>query len=269
MLNVHLTPEPPPHGAVTDRDFLTAEIRSLRRLLAEAESDAKTRFKKAQIEAREREAVGRLQKLILEELHHRIKNTLATVGAIVSQSLRNVPEAEGAGHAISGRLLALGHAHDLLLQAKLSSTDLRTVIRRSIQAFDTPDETRFSICGSDVLVTPDAIIAVAMTLNELCTNALKFGALSVPEGRVDLLWTVDPQTRHVHFAWTEKHGPAVQEPASRNFGTRLLETLGTQIRGEVQLTYASSGFSYTFDAPIAVLNSPVRPTTADSEFRCR
>ncbi|MGC2780009.1 MAG: sensor histidine kinase [Bradyrhizobium sp.] len=256
MLEIHLATEPPPHGAVTDREFLTAEIRSLKRLLAEAESDAKTRSKKAEIEAREREAVGRLQKLILEELHHRIKNTLATVGAIVSQSLRNLPEAESARHAISGRLLALGHAHDLLLQAKLSSADLGTVIRGSIQAFDTPDESRFSISGPDVLVTPDAVVAIAMTLNELCTNALKFGALSVPEGRVDLLWTVDRQTQRVHFAWTEKHGPTVRQPASRSFGTRLIETLGTQIRGKVQLTYASSGLSYTFDAPIAVLNAP-------------
>ncbi|WP_315721445.1 MULTISPECIES: sensor histidine kinase [unclassified Bradyrhizobium] len=256
MLEIHLTTEPPPHGAVTDRDFLTAEIRSLKRLLAEAESDAKTRFKKAEIEAREREAVDRLQKLILEELHHRIKNTLAIVGAIVSQSIRNLPEAKAAQHAISGRLLALGHAHDLLLQAKLTSADLRTVIRSSIKAFDTPDETRFSISGSEILVVPDAVVAIAMTLNELCTNALKFGALSVPEGRIDLLWSVDPQTRQVHFTWREKHGPAVQQPTSRSFGTRLIETLGTQIGGKVQLTYASTGFSYTLDAPIAVLNAP-------------
>ena len=256
MLEIHLTTEPPPHGAVTDRNFLTAEIRSLKRLLAEAESDAKTQFKKAEIEAREREAVDKLQKLILEELHHRIKNTLATVGAIVSQSLRTLPDAKGAQHAISGRLLALGHAHDLLLQAKLSSADLRTVIRSSIQAFDTPGESRFSISGPEVLVIPDAVIAIAMTLNELCTNALKFGALSVPEGRIDLLWSVDHKTRHVHFVWNEKHGPAVQQPTSRSFGTRLIQTLGTQIGGKVQLAYASAGFSYTLDAPIAALNAP-------------
>ncbi|WP_315811771.1 MULTISPECIES: sensor histidine kinase [unclassified Bradyrhizobium] len=268
MLEINLTTEPP-HGTVVDPDFLLTEIIGLKRLLVEAESNAKTRSEQAEIEARERETASRLQKLILEELHHRIKNTLATVTAIVSQSLRNVPATKDAQHAISGRLLALGRAHDLLLQAKLSSGDLRTVIRTSVQAFDTPDDSRFAITGPDVLVTPDAVIAIAMTLNELCTNALKFGALSVPEGRVDLLWTVDQ--RRVRFAWTERHGPVVQQPASRSFGTRLIETLGVQLGGEVQLNYAPSGLSYTFDAPIAVLDSPVRPPmhATERDLRCR
>ena len=147
---------------------------------------------KAGIDAREREASDKLQKLILEELHHRIKNTLATVGAIVSQSLRNLPGVEHAQHAIEGRLLALGRAHDLLLQARWTSADLGTVVRRAIEAFDNPDEPRFSISGPDIRITSGAVIAVAMTLNELCTNTTKFGALSVPEGRVDIVWTRRP-----------------------------------------------------------------------------
>jgi len=267
MLEIDLTTAPRPHGTVADQDFLAAEILGLRRLLAEAVDDARTLSQKAAIEAKEREVVGRLQKLILEELQHRIKNTLATVAAIVSQSLRNVPEAAHAHNAISGRLLALGRAHDLLLQAKWSSAQLATVIRNSIQAFDTPDETRFGICGPDVAVTSNAIIIIAMTLNELCTNALKFGALSLPTGRVDLVWTVDQETQRLHLAWTESHGPVVQQPTSRSFGTQLIETLGKQIGGDVRLTYASTGFSYTLDAPIAALNSPVRPTLQDNQRR--
>ena len=134
----------------------------------------------AGIDAREREAADKLQKLILEELHHRIKNTLATVSAIVSQSLRDVPGAEHAQHAIEGRLLALGRAHDLLLQARWTSADLGTIVRSATEAFDNPDEPKFSIAGPDIRMTSGAVIAIAMTLNELCTNTTKFGALSVP-----------------------------------------------------------------------------------------
>ncbi|GLH81160.1 hypothetical protein SSBR45G_60690 [Bradyrhizobium sp. SSBR45G] len=264
MLAIDLTTGSHPHGTVADQDFLAIEILGLKRLIAEAESTARTLLEKAEIEAREREAVGRLQRLILEELQHRIKNTLATVSAIVSQSLRSVPAAKDAQHAISGRLLALGRAHDLLLQAKWSSADLGAVIRSSIQAFDNPEESRFAIGGPEVPLTSNAVVVLAMTLNELCTNALKFGALSVPNGRVDLVWSIDRPTQQLHFAWTERDGPTVQEPANRSFGTRLIETLGMQFGGEVRLTYASTGFAYTFEAPVAALNSPARPPVHDN-----
>lgn len=250
------TDHPVGSGAEPHQDLLAAENVSLRLLLAQAEINTRSLLAKSGIDAEEREASDKLQKLILEELHHRIKNTLATVGAIVSQSLRNLPGAEHAQHAIEGRLLALGRAHDLLLQARWSSADLGTAVRRAIEAFDSRDAPRFSISGPDIRITSGAVIAIAMTLNELCTNTTKFGALSVPEGRVDLVWTVDQQTQHLHFTWTEKNGPAVHPPENRSFGTRLIETLGKQLRGDVQLTYASTGFVYSFDVPIASLTLP-------------
>jgi two-component sensor histidine kinase len=101
----------------------------------------------------------------------------------------------------------------------------------------------------------EAVIAIAMTLNELCTNTTKFGALSVPEGRVDIAWTVDPATRRLHLRWIEKNGPAVRVPDKRSFGTRLVETLGRQLKGNVQLTYEVSGFVYTLDVPLASLTA--------------
>src|SRR4030088_1149549 len=106
-------------GGAPPQDFLAAENVSLRLLLAQAEINAHGLLEQAGIDAREREASGKLQKLILEELHHRIKNTLATVSASASQSLRNVSGAEHAQHAIEGRLLALGRGRDLLLLARL------------------------------------------------------------------------------------------------------------------------------------------------------
>jgi two-component sensor histidine kinase len=245
----------PGSGAEPHQDFVAAENVSLRLLLAQADINTRSLLAKAGMEAREREASDKLQKLILEELHHRIKNTLATIGAIVSQSLRNLPGAEHAQRAIEGRLLALGGAHDLLLQASWASADLGTVVHRAIEAFDNPDAPRFSVSGPDIRIASGAVIAVAMTFNELCTNTTKFGALSVLEGRVDIIWTLDQQTRRLHLTWTERNGPAVQPPGKRSFGTRLIETLGKQLKGDIQLTCESTGFMYAFDVPIASVTS--------------
>jgi two-component sensor histidine kinase len=242
-------------GAAPGEEPLVVENASLRLLLARAEIDTGNLLAQAGIDAREREAADKLQKLILEELHHRIKNTLAIVSAIASQSLRNVPGAEHAQHAIEGRLLALGRAHDLLLQARWSSADLRKIVRGATEAFDNPDVPKFAIAGPDVPMASGAVVAIAMTLNELCTNTTKFGALSVPDGRVDIAWTLDPKTQRLHLRWSEKNGPAVRAPDTRSFGTRLVETLGKQLKGDVRLTYEPSGFVYVLDVPLASLTA--------------
>src|ERR1700720_889514 len=256
MLKADLRPDnSPASGAEPQLDFLEAENVSLRLLLAQAEINAQGLLAKAGIDAKEREASDKLQKLILEELHHRIKNTLATVSAIASQSLRNVQGAEHAQHAIEGRLLALGRAHDLLLQARWSSADLGHIVRSATEAFDNPDVPKFSIAGPDIRMTSGAVIAIAMTLNELCTNTTKFGALSAPAGHVDIGWTLDPGTRRLQLTWTESNGPAVQAPEKRSFGTRLIETLGKQLKGDVRLAYQPGGFVYTLDVPLASLTS--------------
>jgi two-component sensor histidine kinase len=240
---------PPPH------DFLVVENESLRLLLAQAEINAQELLDQAGIDAKEREASDKLQKLILEELHHRIKNTLATVSAIASQSLRNVPGAEHAQHAIEGRLLALGRAHDLLLQARWTSADLGKVVRGATEAYDNPDAPKFTIDGPTIRITSGAVIAIAMTLNELCTNTTKFGALLVSTGHVDIAWTLDAKKQRGRLTWTEKNGPPVEAPSKRSFGTRLIESLGRQLKGDVQLTYGPSGFIYALDVPLASLTS--------------
>jgi two-component sensor histidine kinase len=239
------------------QEILEAENVSLRVLLAQAEISAQELLAQAGIDAMEREAADKLQKLILEELHHRIKNTLATVSAIASQSLRNVAGAEHAQQAIEGRLLALGRAHDLLLQARWTTADLGKIIRGATEAFDNPDLPKFSITGPDIRMTSGAVIAIAMTLNELCTNTTKFGALSVPTGRVDIAWALEPGGQRLNLTWTEKNGPEVRGPERRSFGTRLIETLGRQLKGDVRLTYEPGGFVYTLNVPLASLISSV------------
>jgi two-component sensor histidine kinase len=243
-------------GPTVPQEFLKAENVGLRMLLEQAGIDAKALLAQAGIEAAQRETADRLQKLILEELHHRIKNTLATVGAIASQSLRTADSIEHGQQAIESRLMALGRAHDLLLQARWSSASLADIVRGSTEPFDSQSEGKFSIRGSDLKITSGAVIALAMTLNELCTNATKFGALSLPAGRIEIAWTIDEMNERLHLTWRETGGPAVHMPTRRSFGTRLIETLGKQLNGGVEMTYAPKGFVYALDVPLNSLKPP-------------
>jgi two-component sensor histidine kinase/ActR/RegA family two-component response regulator len=237
-------------------ESLTAENDSLRLLLEQAGIDAEVLLAQAGIDAKEREAADKLQKLILEELHHRIKNTLATVSAIAAQSLRTATSIEHGQHAIEGRLVALGRAHDLLLQARWSNADFANTIRGATAPYDNEGIGRFSIAGPDIKITSGAVIALAMTLNELCTNTTKFGALSVPAGSVDIAWTIDEAVQRLQLTWSEKDGPPVRAPSRQSFGTRLIGSLGQQLKGQVRLAYDSTGFVYTLGVPMASLVAP-------------
>jgi two-component sensor histidine kinase len=240
--------------ASAPQEFLRAENTGLRLLLEQAEIDAEALLAQAGIDAREREAADKLQKLILEELHHRIKNTLATVSAIASQSLRTATSVEQGQQAIEGRLIALGRAHDLLLQARWSSASLAHIVRGATEPFESRDTARFSISGPEIKIISGSVIALAMTFNELCTNTTKFGALSVPAGRVEISWTIDGE--RLRLTWTEKDGPPVHPPTRRSFGTRMIETLGKQLDGDAHLTYEPTGFVYTLDVPLSTLKPP-------------
>lgn len=240
----------------SSNESLTAEIDSLRLLLEQAGIDAEVLLAQAGIDAKQREAADKLQKLILEELHHRIKNTLATVSAIASQSLRAATSIEHGQHAIEGRLVALGRAHDLLLQARWANADFANTIRGATAPYDNEGAERFSIAGPDIKITSGAVIALAMTLNELCTNTTKFGALSVPSGSVDIAWNIDEGLQQLQLIWSERGGPSVSAPSRQSFGTRLIGTLGHQLKGQVQLAYDPSGFVYVLRVPMSSLVAP-------------
>ncbi len=241
-------------GRSAEQEFLTAENDSLKLFLEQAGIDAKALLAQAGIDAKEREAADKLQKLILDELHHRIKNTLATVSAIASQSLRTATSIEHGQQAIEGRLIALGRAHDLLMQVSWANASLVDTVRGATAPYDGQGAVSFSIDGPDIGITSGAVIALAMTFNELCTNTTKFGALSAPAGRVDIAWTIDDEAQRLRLTWTEKGGPAVEPPTRRSFGTRLIGSLGQQLNGQVQLHYQPTGFVYTLDAPLNSLS---------------
>ena len=127
----------------------------------------------------------------------------------------------------------------------------------AIEPYDVRAFGCFSVCGPDIRITSGAVIALAMTFNELCTNTTKFGALSVPGGRIEITWTVDDETQRLRLAWTEKGGPPVKAPTRRSFGTRLMGSLGQQLNGKVDLAYKPTGFVYTLDVPLSSLTKKV------------
>jgi two-component sensor histidine kinase len=229
-----------------DEVRLELENLDLRRLLAQAG-----------IDAAEQEGVEHLQRVLLEELHHRVKNTLATVMAITSQSLRAADSLEHGKQAIENRLYALGRAHDLLLETSWTSASLSEILATAIHPFDTDGAGRFFVQSSDIEVSASAVLPLAMALNELCTNAVKYGALSNDGGRVDITSTVDDAGKLFRLRWIEAGGPPVQAPTRRSFGTRLIEhTFVSQLKGEAHLTFEPSGVVCVLDIPLASLKRP-------------
>ncbi len=232
--------------ATDDEVRLTGENTRLRRLLAEAG-----------IEAAEQKTAERLHRLLLEELHHRVKNMLAITMAIVSESLRSAESVEHVRLEIEGRLLALGRVHDLLLQTNWESTSLRAIVQTAIAPFDTSGDERFSVPSTDVEVSSESVLPLAMVLNELCTNATKYGALSNTNGHVEISATIDEPRERLGLRWAESGGPTVDLPTRRSFGTQLIEqSLVAQLQAEVQLTFEPSGVVCLLDIPLASLSPP-------------
>ena len=232
------------------QDALTTENDSLKLALEQAGIDANELLIQAGIEAEERDAADKLQHLIHAELHHRIKNMLATVGAVTHQSLRTAPSMTHASAAIDGRFAALARAHDLLTRVSWDNATIDSTIRSAIQPFD-QGSGGFVIDGDDIRIMSSSVIAFAMTLNELCTNTTKFGALSVPDGKVHLTWRAEGE--RLRLEWIESGGPAVSAPTRKSFGTRMMTSLGQQLKGNVTLDYKPSGFEYRLDVPLDAL----------------
>jgi PAS domain S-box-containing protein len=199
---------------------------------------------------RDVEVAKQFQDLLLGELHHRVKNMLATVISITSQSLRNAKSLEEGRSSVESRLVALGKAHDLLLESKWLGAKLSDVIHDAIEPFNSDDVRRFVIQDTHVKIASEAVLPLTMSLNELCTNAVKYGALSNETGRVDITSTVDDETLRLKLTWTESGGPMVEEPTRASFGTRLINGLADQLHGKVRLRYEPVGLVYELDIPL-------------------
>jgi PAS domain S-box-containing protein len=193
------------------------------------------------------------QLLMINELNHRVKNTLATVQSIAAQTLRNAPTMEAAREGFEGRLMALSRVHDVLTRENWESANLREIVAEAIAPFRSIGEQRFRVSGPRVHLMPRMALALAMALQELVTNAVKYGALSNQTGEIRLTWTVDPDSSpaRLHLVWQEVGGPPVLAPSRRGFGSRLIErSLAQDLGGEVRIDFAPDGVVCIVDAPL-------------------
>jgi PAS domain S-box-containing protein len=200
----------------------------------------------------ERKVAERRQRLLIDEINHRVKNTLTTVQSFAAQSLRNAASLAEGRAALEARLIALSKSYDVLTHQHWEGADLRDVVNGAIAPYrgrSAPD--RFSIEGERLRLRPKAVLALSLAFHELAINAVKYGALSNDNGRVLLDWRVDPQSQRFELRWRESGGPAVQPPARRGFGSRLVERgLAQDIAGEARLTFSDSGLECAIDAPL-------------------
>nr|WP_255726700.1 HWE histidine kinase domain-containing protein [Microvirga sp. ACRRW] len=196
------------------------------------------------------------QLLLLNELNHRVKNTLATVQSITSQTLRTAGSMQAAQEAIESRLFALSRAHDVLTRENWDGAWIREVVGQAMQPFQNIAHNRIHCHGDEVRLPPNITLALAMALQELATNAVKYGSLSNESGTVQITWHVDHtrEVPHLLLKWEEKDGPSVVPPSRRGFGTRLVERslAQGQLAGEARIEFATNGVVCTIDAPLAI-----------------
>lgn len=191
--------------------------------------------------------------LINEELKHGVKNTLAVLSAVASETFRDV-SSKADLEKYQGRLAAFGRAHDLLTAANWAAAPLRDVINTALSPYRTGED-RITISGPPLVLKSRQALALSLAVHELAINALKYGALSVTSGRVSVVWSSEDQAgdQKFVFVWQEFGGPSVSEPTVKGFGSRLISrTLEDDFRGAVTVSYGSSGLTCRLTAPLQI-----------------
>jgi two-component sensor histidine kinase len=221
-------------------------------------------------EARERAERRRAEDnlhLLVAELSHRVKNTLATVLSIAQQTLRGSASLEEFEPTFIGRVIALSEAHGLLFKTHWTATGLADIVERTFAPLGRADGSDYAAAGPPVQLNPRATLTLSMVLHELAANAIKHGAFSRPCGHVDIAWDLSPPAADapgdpvVSLQWRETGGPAVQAPERRGFGTRLLErSAAYELGGSVSLDFAASGLICRLTFPLHQPGqAPLRP----------
>ncbi|HXX25460.1 MAG TPA: PAS domain S-box protein [Pseudolabrys sp.] len=210
----------------------------------------------------DRKAAERRAKLLIDELNHRVKNTLATVQSLASQSARGSPSPAAFRESFEGRLIALSKAHDQLTQHHWESADLRELVSGSLAPYAGTD--RVVLRGEDVVLRPRAVLTLAMTFHELATNAAKYGALSEPGGRIEIRWQPvrlegGDGRAVLQIDWLEQGGPPVVEPAQRSFGSKLIEgSVKAELGGSARLVFAEEGLRCEILIPLEAATIELR-----------
>jgi two-component sensor histidine kinase len=190
----------------------------------------------------------------MRELHHRVKNTLTTVQAVVNATARNATPISDFQDAVTQRITALAKTHTLLFDNEMTGVQLRDILRSELEPYDDQSSRGVILDGPDLYLSPDLALAFGMVAHELTTNAAKYGALAKPRGLVHVAWSfpagaaVDSRIR---FEWSEQGGPPVAVPKHKGFGTLLLErVLGHQLGGDVEVVFAPEGLQVRVEATL-------------------
>jgi two-component sensor histidine kinase len=194
------------------------------------------------------------QQILAHELEHRIKNILTMVSAIVSQTLRGT-ELHDREAVLLARVRALAEAQSLLTGPGLSEAALADVVRSALRPFD---GLPISLSGPHLSIGPKMALSLSLAVNELATNAVKYGALSSDQGRVDMAWSFDERKDSFELQWVESGGPAVQPPQKRGFGSRLIERgLAQDLGGSVRLEFKPEGIVCTIRTPLTEVQAQI------------
>ena len=201
----------------------------------------------------ERKHAEARQKALLDELNHRVKNTLATVQSLAAQSIRGAGVSPRVRQSFEGRLFALSRAHDQLSRTQWESGDLQSIVHDIFEPYAQGDRPRVRFDGRPVHLNPDAALMLAMVLHELATNAAKYGSLSEPDGDLHVHWTVanGAAPPRLRIVWEETGGPAVRPPLRRGFGSRLLErAINQQLGGSADIAFERTGVRCQIEIPL-------------------
>ena len=213
---------------------------------------AETRFVGVSFDITEKKQAEAHQQLLIDELNHRVKNTLAIVQGIAQQSLKSTLPHEEISRAFEGRLAALSAAHNLLTTGLWQPTEMRELIRVCLKPLTLAQQ--IVLTGPYVSLGSKSAITLALAVHELATNAVKYGALSVPDGRVDVNWSLS-STKQVVLNWTESGGPLVTPPTHRGFGTRMIQQgLAAEFGGDVEIAFDRDGLKFRLIATLPESN---------------
>lgn len=193
------------------------------------------------------------RRLLAGELTHRVKNTLATVNAVVNQTLRTAVSLEEAATVVGARIASLAAAHELLLRDEVEGATVGDIVAGVLRPFDGGDGDLYTASGPDIRLSPSVTLALSMALHELATNAAKYGSLSTAGGIVTIRWDLigGDGARRFSFSWAEQGGPTVVPPTRTGFGSRMIERVMAQhVRGTAQIDYQPAGVVFVIDAPM-------------------
>jgi PAS domain S-box-containing protein len=214
-----------------------------------------TRWISAQRDVTERHTAEERQALLVRELHHRVRNTLATVRAVLTASARSSVDTAEFQRTFTARIAALAKTHTMITEDRAQVVPFEELLRAELEPYDDPRLSRVKLSGPAVLLPSELAVPIGMAAHELTTNAVRHGSLREPEGRLEVSWSVEENQsgRVLHWTWNEHDGPPVVLPTREGFGKQLLQGVLTyQIKAKVEIAFDPDGLRVSIDVPLLV-----------------